>query len=1250
MDELGGPRLGRSAFLLLQRNHVTTIPRPRLSGAAFRVWRSLLAFGLLVAVLLNGTIAFAGTTGALSGVVTDAAGKPVAGARVNVASPSQTAQSATDANGQFQFLSLGPDTYSVTVSKAGYADASQAGVTVIADQTTRLTLTSRTVASVIGRVSSRSSTDLVKAGTTADVYSVNATQAAAVAAVGGGGGLNNAYSAIATVPGALVPIGQSGWFQTVHVRGGDYDQTGYELDGVPVNRSFDNYPSGAASSLGQQELQVYTGATPATSEGAGIAGYINQVIRSGTSPGFANLDLGDGGPSFYHKASFEVGGATPNRLFSYYVGFGGYDQSFRYYDQFNGASLNATHGVFLDVNAAADCGSALAANYVNCYAINQAGNYNISPLGPGGFIVGPYNVGQSDFLTVRNNVVNLHFGIPHGKNGLKDDLQLLYVNDQIETHFFSSYNDLASTFAQIATSGTLSPAFPAYQNGFQYNGPLGVAVPTNYQSLTNVYQYPNANGATNVPADTRDAQDNGQAIFKVQYQFNINDKSYLKAYAYTYYSTYLSNGPLTTSYLADGGLQSLGASRDYELSSHTRGVSLTYANQLNDKNLLTIQGASTTATTLRDNNAQMRTGSGYRGDFAVLVNANNPFSGVCYNAAYAPVTCLTASGKASFLTLAQAYAGTLGPKLAAAAAAGNACGGPCEYVTAQDGTYTSGYNTVRPHFGNFAVTDEFRPNSRTTINAGIRYDSFEYTGADTTGSPTRQMFINSYNLGTCTVNGSTFINNPNGVTGPCPAGYTNAAFVNTPSQKFSYQIFQPRIGATYQLSPNTVLRGSYGEYVQAPNTAFEQYDVLEQDYTTVAGFQTFQKYGFNTPGHPVRPQISYNTDFSLEHQFAGTDISFKLTPFLRKTRDQLQTFFLDQQASFESGLNVGRLTAEGVEFAIKKGDFNRNGLSGSLSFTYTNAYNTFDKLSNGSTVIDGINNDIKTYNAYTKTCATSAGNPLCGGNTDSGGHVAAACYTSAGLPDSGCGAGSVANPYWNAPIQSTIDPNAKFAPFDLVPGSIGSAASSYNAPYFSTLVLNYKHDRFAFTPSLQFVAGIKYGAPETTPGIDPAAGGCTALGSAIAGDPRYQYGAPGGAPYDATTCAGQLAAIPNQFSKVFDGIGAYTQPAQLALNASASYQLSKKATLVASFSNILNRCFGGTKAGWTTGGSNVCSYNVVQGGNISPAGNFYNPGASFQQQLQYPYQAQYGGVNTDTGTGAQYYNPFSMYFTLKLKV
>ena len=301
------------------------------------VWHLVTALVLLVAFAGQGTWALAGTTGGLTGTVIDATSRaPIAGAVVTVSSPSQTVSVSTDASGHFGFLTLTPDTYTVSVVKDGYSAFSAGGEAVFADTVQTFTAPIAKL-NTIAHVTATGTGSLVKAGTTADVYSVNAAGQAAAAALGGGNSLNSAYSAIATVPGAYVVPNNMGYFQTVHIRGGDFDQAGYEFDGVPVNRSFDNYPSSSASSLGNAEVQVYTGANPANSEGQGLAGYINQVIRTGTYPGFADGQLGIATPTFYHRAMAEAGGATPDRLFSYYVGIGGYDQDYRFIDDSNGS-------------------------------------------------------------------------------------------------------------------------------------------------------------------------------------------------------------------------------------------------------------------------------------------------------------------------------------------------------------------------------------------------------------------------------------------------------------------------------------------------------------------------------------------------------------------------------------------------------------------------------------------------------------------------------------------------------------------------------------------------------------------------------------------------------------------------------------------------------------------------------------------------------------------------------------------------
>ncbi|HLX25706.1 MAG TPA: carboxypeptidase-like regulatory domain-containing protein, partial [Candidatus Cybelea sp.] len=59
--------------------------------------------------------ASAGTTGAISGVITDTQSQPMSGVSVTASSPSQTARTTTDAFGGYRFASLAPDVYTVSV-------------------------------------------------------------------------------------------------------------------------------------------------------------------------------------------------------------------------------------------------------------------------------------------------------------------------------------------------------------------------------------------------------------------------------------------------------------------------------------------------------------------------------------------------------------------------------------------------------------------------------------------------------------------------------------------------------------------------------------------------------------------------------------------------------------------------------------------------------------------------------------------------------------------------------------------------------------------------------------------------------------------------------------------------------------------------------------------------------------------------------------------------------------------------------
>ena len=81
-----------------------------------------------------------------------------------------------------------------------------------------------------------------------------------------------------------------------------------------------------------------------------------------------------------------------------------------------------------------------------------------------------------------------------------------------------------------------------------------------------------------------------------------------------------------------------------------------------------------------------------------------------------------------------------------------------------------------------------------------------------------------------------------------------------------------------------------------------------------------------------------NCDISWEHRFPGTDFSFKVTPYLDKHERPDKEFFLIPKLEFTSGLNAGSQRSEGVEIQIQRETFARDGISGFLSFAYTNSY------------------------------------------------------------------------------------------------------------------------------------------------------------------------------------------------------------------------------------------------------------------------------------------------------------------------
>jgi hypothetical protein len=1340
-------------------------------------------------MLSQGTWALAGTTGSITGQVMDATtGKVVADATVTAVSPSQSATATTDAGGNYRFFTLAPDTYTVSATKTGYNSASQSGITVFADQSHTLTLNISPSLRTIANVTARAAGNLVKPGTTADVYSVNAATQQVVSGSGGGFNLNQAYSGIYSQPGVTSYIGNAGWGQVFYIRGSAYSQIGYEFDGVPVNRAFDNYQANSLSSLGQQELQVYTGGSPSGSSSGTLGGFINQVIKTGTYPGFGTLKGGIGAPGFYHALTAEAGGANPNRTFSYYVGIQGYNQHFPAGNwnnlsniPSNGMSSQGILGssqianwlgaIDCDINVGcADSGAAFPYEFFTNgpWAPCQATGANAGmPLGttvanPGKFNGAcfgyyPFQTYLSD-ISERDNVVNLHFSLPHKFDSGRDDLQVLYDNSMqyqlngdaaVDAGGYQNISNLLAPYSIYSSGNSPFPGLCGYENLFgaafgrigcaQGGAPLpymdsliwapGTAFgQTASTAVANPYYFPNtspnrslnapcslgnalsnptlaapnncqANGSKNSgqPATLKDGYTNDVGIVKAQYTKNIGSNAYARLFAYTFYSDWLISGPVAagTAYL-DGlvtGAYGGSGTADYELTTHTRGAEFQFADQFNPQNLLRLTANYTTASVARWNNGSWE--SGYAGSRTGVTDwtNGNPANPICYNRLTGqPWNCDDASAYGTFPF--PASSGRVGPtptNLAVACApAGSLAGTPgCNsfnagtsnwLVTVPGGQGT--YNTVRPVFTSVALEDEFKPNDKLDLNLGLRYESYQYNLANL-NNPEFNFWFNAYAQVLCydpgtglpqfspltpgqpippalKVTTTPFAScgtAPSGQTGLHPTGNIPGCVTCGPLQytaqspgQFTRLALSPRVSGTYTLSPDDVLRFSAGKYTQPTETAFEQYADQSGKRAANFDFSRFWGLGFNTPAHDNPIQYSNNYDFSWEHRFHNSDVTFKISPFYRDTHNQIETVVL--APGFVSGTNTGHQHSYGVEVGIQKGDPTRDGWSGQLSYTYTNALVQYGNLPSGTNSIDYLNTYIASFNKL-----TSAG----GGSPCYTAGVGGACPANFAANPT-----SIVNPYFSMASQPLLDrmgwyqtyPNeAPNAPYD----QGGSATAIW--PHQFSGWLQYKKGRFAIAPNFTMISGAYYGSPTDVFGSDPRTCGQNqsaatdgngvpiAPPASTAGFCDFLTAGP-----TFSTDSGYLA-IPNPFTGTFDGMGKYAQPWQINVGALIRYDISPRVTANLTLTNILNYCWGGTNTAWSSAfkpGNIVCGYGSSNGTYVGPTssqpgygGGFYygtsagsatNGSPNYPAAYNYPFAPLSGAL------------PFQAYFEVQVKL
>jgi len=288
--------------------------------ALVRFGMALLFIAALFSFLGRPAFAAGGVLGTLRGSVVDPqTNVGIGGVLITAVSGSGSFHSTTDAKGFFALLQLPTDTYTVTVSKNGYASQEISGVTVLGDQSQsvgviKLSSAPKTIGQV--RVVARGAASAFQPTQTVDETTFVGKR---VDQALGEKGSTNFNQLVLSAPGVIANAEGTSTLNSFSIRGSASVEIGYQFDGVDFRGNFfdENPNAGYLNGIGggRGALQVVSGAGDATQGGIG-AGVVNIVPGRGSykGDGFVSFDVGS--PWYDHGFAFQYGSGTKDGRFS----------------------------------------------------------------------------------------------------------------------------------------------------------------------------------------------------------------------------------------------------------------------------------------------------------------------------------------------------------------------------------------------------------------------------------------------------------------------------------------------------------------------------------------------------------------------------------------------------------------------------------------------------------------------------------------------------------------------------------------------------------------------------------------------------------------------------------------------------------------------------------------------------------------------------------------------------------------------
>lgn len=254
--------------------------------------KAAVAFSCVASLVLS-SLGFAGTTGKITGTVTDAnKGDKLIGA--NVLLQGTTLGATTNVDGDYVILNVPPGSYEVRASLVGYSPVTTVDVRVSIDQTTNLDFRLTEEALQGEEVVVVAQRPVIQKDVAASRANIEIEDVLKLP--------------VATVTGA---VGLQAGVEGLSIRGGLSRETAFMLDGQALRDERTNAPYTAISLLSIQDVQVQTGGFSAE-YGNLRSGVINVVTKEGSKSNYQIAFIGryaparpkHFGPSIYDRNSY----------------------------------------------------------------------------------------------------------------------------------------------------------------------------------------------------------------------------------------------------------------------------------------------------------------------------------------------------------------------------------------------------------------------------------------------------------------------------------------------------------------------------------------------------------------------------------------------------------------------------------------------------------------------------------------------------------------------------------------------------------------------------------------------------------------------------------------------------------------------------------------------------------------------------------------------------------------------------------